>query len=129
MRTEKHEIKLYDYKGCINCFGNKNIEDRYIIIDKKGMDIIGENFTKKEAEQLCNELNNDNILETFLKELLKNVSVLELSKYFNKNINEVCSAIEKFIVILYFKNGSIKEIKIDFLETKSNIKIKQKYKL
>ena len=54
-----YTILIYDYKGCINCFGHKNTEDRYIIVNKEGFDEIGENFTIKEALQLCNELNNN----------------------------------------------------------------------
>jgi hypothetical protein len=60
MKAEKHTIKLYDYKGCIDCFGNKNKEDRYVVIDSKGIDAVGENFTKEEAKIICLELNNEN---------------------------------------------------------------------
>ena len=59
MKTEKHTIKIYDYKDCIDCFGNKNKEDRYIISDGTGVDAVGENFTKEEAKKICLELNTD----------------------------------------------------------------------
>jgi len=63
MKTSKsnYTIQLYDYKGCIDCFGHKNTEDRYIVLDPDGMDEFGSNFTKKEAKQLCKELNDENI--------------------------------------------------------------------
>lgn len=64
MKTQKVFIQLYDYKGNIDCFGHKNTEDRYIIIDEKGFDLIGSNFTKEEAKaeakELYRELNNLN---------------------------------------------------------------------
>jgi hypothetical protein len=54
-----YTILIYDYKGCVNCFGHINTEDRYIIINKEGFDEIGENFTKKEAIEFCKNLNNN----------------------------------------------------------------------
>jgi len=61
METQKsnYTIQLYDYKGCIDCFGHKNTEDRFIILDAEGMDYFGSNFTKEEARQLCKELNEE----------------------------------------------------------------------
>lgn len=64
----KFSIQLYDYKGCIDCFGNKNKEDRYIIINNENnTDEIGENFTKKEAKELCKDLNNEQNIDLFEK--------------------------------------------------------------
>lgn len=54
-----YTIEIYDFKGCIDCFGIENTEDRYIILNPQGMDEIGSNFTKQEAQELCDELNNE----------------------------------------------------------------------
>ena len=68
---------------------------------------------------------NQNKVDSFLNDLQSNTTIKEVATYFNKDIKEVCKAVEKFIVILYNRNGAIKQIKIDFLENQSNIKIKQ----
>lgn len=67
-------------------------------------------------------------VDTFLNELKSNKSVINVANYFDKSINNVCKLIQKFIVIFYYKNGKIKQIKIDFLEQQSNIKIFQNSK-
>ena len=53
-----YTISIYDYEGTIDCFGNINNEDRYIVLDCNGFDYYGSNFTLNEAQELCNELNN-----------------------------------------------------------------------
>ena len=60
-QNNDYKIKLYDYKGSVNCFGHKNLEDRYIVISPEETDEFGESFTKEEAEKLCKELNYENI--------------------------------------------------------------------
>lgn len=59
-----YTTKIYDYKGSIDCFGHKNTEDRYIVLDPQGMDEFGSNFTKEEAMKLCKELNEETIVYT-----------------------------------------------------------------
>lgn len=71
------------------------------------------------------KITNQNKVDTFLNDLQSNTTIKEVANYFNKDIKEVCKAVEKYIVILYNRNGAIKQIKIDFLETQSSIKIKQ----
>ena len=71
---------------------------------------------------------NSKKVETFINDLKNNNSVLEVAKFFKKTVLEICKLIEKFIEILYYKTGQIKEIKLNFLETQSNLKMVQNVK-
>ena len=62
-----YTIQIYDYKGNIDCFGRKNTEDRYIVLNAQEMDEIGSNFTREEAEEMCEELNEEtNTISTII---------------------------------------------------------------
>ena len=74
------------------------------------------------------KVDNQNKVDNFLNELTTNESIKSIATFFNKDIKEVCQAVQKFITILYYRNGVIKEVNINFLETQSNIKIIQKHK-
>ena len=74
------------------------------------------------------ESKNQIKVNNFLADLQANQTVINVADYFNKSVNEVYKLIQKFIVILYYRNGDIKQIKIDFLEQQSNIKIFQNSK-
>jgi hypothetical protein len=75
-------------------------------------------------------MNTENKLkvDAFLEELKANKTVLLVANHFKKSIEEVYKLIQKYIIILYYRNGNIKQIKIDFLETQSEIKIFQNSK-
>lgn len=66
---------------------------------------------------------NQKKVNDFLKELKNNNSVVEICNFFNKENDLVCKLLEKYIQIFQYRDGRIKQIKIDFLETQSNIKI------
>lgn len=62
-----YTIELYDYKGNIDCFGHRNREDRFVVLNAQGMDETGSNFTREEAEEMCEELNEEtNTISTII---------------------------------------------------------------
>jgi len=59
MAAKTHYIKLYYYKGDFDFAGVEITEDRYIIINHKGIDERGEHFTESEAKEICESLNKN----------------------------------------------------------------------
>lgn len=55
----EYNIERVAYRNSLNYLGVKNTTDIYIVVDQKGMNITGETHTKKEAQQICKELNNN----------------------------------------------------------------------
>jgi len=55
----KFTIELHYYKGDCDWAGKTLKTDRYIILDSKGLDEIGQHFSKREATKLCKELNDE----------------------------------------------------------------------
>ena len=51
----KYSVIRVAYKNSFNFLGIRNATDKYIVVDKNNMDIMGEEFTKKEAQQICKE--------------------------------------------------------------------------
>ena len=73
-------------------------------------------------------MKNQEKVNSFFESLLKNESFIKVCKYYNKDKKDVKKLLEKYTVILKHRNGEIKNIKIDFLETGSNLKIKHENK-
>ena len=71
-------------------------------------------------------MNNQDKVTDFLNGLKSNESIISIAKYFNKDIETVIKLAQKYISILHYKDKTIKEVKLDFLENESNIKIVQK---
>lgn len=66
---------------------------------------------------------NQKRIEQYKELLSKNSSVLELSTTYNKTIEEVLRELEKYTIILYYRSGYIKEVKHEFLDTNTNVKV------
>lgn len=66
---------------------------------------------------------NQKRIEQYKELLSKNSSVLELSTTYNKTIKEVLRELEKYTIILYYRSGYIKEVKHEFLDTNTNVKV------
>lgn len=74
------------------------------------------------------QIENQAKVTTYFKSLLSNSQVQKIAVHYGREVNEVIKEIQKYVIILYKRDGSIKEIKHDFLDTGSGIKIEQKLK-
>lgn len=64
MKTNTHTIQLHIEKGDVDWSGKTWSEDRYVILDEEGIDIVGEHFSKDIAEDICQDKNKGNGFET-----------------------------------------------------------------
>lgn len=60
--------------------------------------------------------------QKIVNDFILRMEVDSLANYHNKTRQEVKKALEPYIQIFYYRSGQIKKIKIDFLDTGSNIK-------
>jgi hypothetical protein len=72
------------------------------------------------------EISYKDALDKFNEKILNNEGVLKASKHYNKTPQEVVKNLQTKISVLRYNDKSIKEVKIDFTDSDSNIKVKEK---
>lgn len=74
------------------------------------------------------EIINSSKVKLYFEELGKLPCISKIALFHNKKEAEVLKVLEKYTIISYYKNKDIKEIKHNFLDTVSNIKVELKHK-
>ena len=64
------------------------------------------------------------IQEKFNNKLTQMSSVIEVSRYYGKNVDEIIKALQCRICVRRYKNGEVKLVLIDFTDNASGINIK-----
>lgn len=73
-----------------------------------------------------NQIINQSKVNKYFNELINLDSIQNLADFFNKSKEDVVKELQKFTIVLYYRNGDIKEIKHEFTETASQIKVYHK---
>jgi len=63
-------------------------------------------------------------IQKFNNKLAKMTSVIEASRYYGKNVDEIIKALQCRVSVLRYGNGEVKRISIDFTDNASGINIK-----
>lgn len=91
----------------------------------KKIEVKLKSFKDKKVESTSiNEVQYKDALAQFNSELKKLSPIKRMATHFNKTIDEVLRAIQPYISVSKFENGDVKQIKIHFTESNSNIMIK-----
>lgn len=67
------------------------------------------------------QIENQGKVTVYFNALLENPQVHKVAVHYGKEVHEVTKQLQKFAIILYKRDGSIKEIKHEFLETGSGL--------
>jgi|14BtaG_2_1085337.scaffolds.fasta_scaffold09787_3 hypothetical protein len=105
-------------------------KDKFV---KSGIVAMGHMAYKLMRNESVNEVNYDDSLADFNKELEKTSGVKKAAKHYNKSTKEVVKALQTKIKVNRYSDKSIKKISIDYKEdgtfsSKASIKLSKSYK-
>ena len=94
---------------------------------------VGLMFIKPAVDESVNEIQYDDALAKFNKELEKNSEVKKAAKHYNKSVKDVVKVLQQRIKVNRYSDKSIKQISINYTEdgplsSKVTIKASQNYK-